>query len=440
MKKCVILTFGCQMNKHDSEIIGGILKKIGYSIFNTMIDKPDIILLNTCAVRQNAENKIIGRIGEYKHLKKENPNLILGICGCVAQEHGKNLLKKSPHIDLVIGPADIHNIGGIIKNIEIKKEKIAATNSDHRVLDYNTPHLRNDSIHGWVSIISGCNNFCSYCIVPYTRGREISRKPEDILKEIKELVNSGYKEINLLGQNVNSYGNDLNDENINFPNLIKKIIQIDGDFWVRFVTSHPKDLSDELINTMKSSDKICHHLHLAVQSGSTKILKAMNRKYTREHYLNRIKKLTDVIPDICLTTDIIVGFPGETEIDFYDTYSLVETVEYDSSFIFKYSVRPGTKAAELNNFVPENIISKRHKKLLDLQIKISEKNNLKFIDQTQKVLVESISPKDKNFLTARNQYNKIVIFKGDKKLIGKFCNVKIKTAQSWTLFAELEKR
>ncbi|MBP7654522.1 tRNA (N6-isopentenyl adenosine(37)-C2)-methylthiotransferase MiaB [Candidatus Dependentiae bacterium] len=436
MKKASILTYGCQMNKHDSEIIAGLLNEIGITSYNNLIENPDIIILNTCAVRQNAENRIIGRIGELKQYKEKNPDLIIGICGCVAQEYGDSLLNRINHLDFVIGPADIHNFANIITEIISKKTRVSAVKSDCRILTSKTPRKRESSTQAWVSIISGCNNYCSYCIVPYVRGKEISRNFNDIIKEIEKLLSDGYKEITLLGQNVNSYGNDLSDGST-FPKLLKKIVSIKGDYWLRFVTSHPKDLSDELIDIIAESNNICRHLHLPAQSGSTKILELMNRRYSRQHYISLIGKLKKYIDGISLTTDIIAGFPGETEADFMETFSLLEYVKFSSAFIFKYSPRKNTESANYKNSIPQKLIEERHKILLDLQIKISEQFNQFFSNKTVKVLTEDVSPKNHEYLTGRTEHNKIVIFKGNKELIGKFCKVKINSWKSWTLFGEL---
>ncbi|HPN31387.1 MAG TPA: tRNA (N6-isopentenyl adenosine(37)-C2)-methylthiotransferase MiaB [bacterium] len=433
MKNAAILTYGCQMNKHDSEVIAGLLNGIGIKAFDYLIDNPDIIILNTCAVRQNAENRIIGRIGELKRFKDKNPDLIMGICGCVAQEYGKKLLDKIKHLDFAAGPADIHNIADILTEVINKKKRIAAVDSNTRMLNSSTPRIRTSSTQAWISINSGCDNYCSYCIVPYVRGREISRPMEDIIIEAEELIKSGYKEITLLGQNVNSYGNDLKD-GTSFPELLKKILAVKGDYWLRFVTSHPKDLSDELIGLIADSKNICKHLHLPFQSGSSRILKLMNRKYTRERYISLVDKLKKHAEGISLTTDVIAGFPGETENDFLETYTLMEYVKFSGAFIFKYSPRKNTEAANFKDKVPQNIIEERHKKLLDLQIKISEEFNGIFNGKTLKVLVENVSPKNPEFLTGRTEHNKIVIFKGDKSLINKFCRVKIDNGKSWTLF------
>jgi len=435
-KNAVILTYGCQMNKHDSEIIAGLLQRTGFSIYTELIDDPDVIILNTCAVRQNAENRILGRIGELKSFKDSNPELLIGISGCVAQEHGSALLDKIKHLDFVVGPADIFRIDEILFELTQDKKKIAMVSGNAGMLTSSTPHIRFNNTQAWVSIISGCDNFCSYCIVPYVRGREKSRLPEDIEIEIKQLISKNYKEINLLGQNVNSYGNDLGDK-ISFPELLKRISNLPQNFWLRFVTSHPKDLSDELINVMAGSEKICRHLHLPAQSGSTRILTKMNRKYTREHYLGITEKLLKKMPDMALTTDIIIGFPGETESDFEDTLSLMRAVNFSSAFIFKYSRRKGTAAAEFKDELPQKIIEERHKIALNLQVEISEKFNKNYIGRKVKTLVENVSPKDKNCLTGRTEHNKIVIFPGSEKLMGEFCDTQIESSKSWTLFGKM---
>ena len=436
MKKAVILTYGCQMNKHDSEVIAGLLQRSGFSLFTELIDNPDILILNTCAVRQNAENRILGRVGELKSYKDANPDLLIGICGCVAQEHGEKLLDKIKHLDFVVGPADIFRIDEIIFELLSEKKKIAAVSGCKETLTNATPHTRFNDTQAWISIISGCDNFCSYCIVPYVRGREKSRTAEDIETEIKKILSENYKEINLLGQNVNSYGNDTGG-NISFPELLRRICAIPQDFWLRFVTSHPKDLSDELINVMTENQKICRHLNLPAQSGSTRILEKMNRKYSRGHYLDIAEKLKKSMPDIALTTDLIIGFPGERDSDFEDTLNLMREVKFSSSFIFKYSRRSGTAASKFKDELPQKIIEERHKIALDLQIEISAEFNKNYIGRKVKTLVENISPKDKNFLSGRTEHNKIVIFQGSENLIGNFCDILIENSKSWTLFGKI---
>ncbi len=365
-----IVTYGCQMNVHESEKIAGMLEDLGYSPTDKREDA-DIIVFNTCAIREGAEDRAFGNIGALKQLKKQDRNKIIAVCGCMTQQKqvAEKIFKTFPFVDIVVGTHNLYLLEKLIKR---------KLNENKRILDYmesspvieGIPTKRTSGDNAWINIMYGCNNFCTYCIVPYVRGREMSRKKQDILDEIKEVIDTKcYKTITLLGQNVNSYGNDSK-ENGNFAELINDICKLDGDFKLTFMTSHPKDLSDELIEAIKNNDKVIKEIHLPVQSGSTKILKAMNRNYTREHYLDLIKKLRDAVPDIRITTDIIVGFPGETEQDFEDTCSLVKQVKYDGIFAFMYSKRSGTIAATMPNQVDESVKNYRVNYLLNLEKEI----------------------------------------------------------------------
>lgn len=432
-----IVTYGCQMNVHDSEKLAGILTDIGY---NETADEneADLILFNTCCVREHAEQRVYGNIGALKSKKQANPNMIIGVCGCMMQqkEVSDYIIKKFPFVDLIFGTHNLHRFPMLLQ------KAIHSNNTVTEILDVdgdvieNVPVKRQLGVSAWTTIMYGCNNFCSYCIVPYVRGRERSRKPEDILREIQELLQDGYKEITLLGQNVNSYGKDLQN-GVLFPQLLRKIDSINDTGRIRFMTSHPKDLSDDLIDALAECKSVCEHLHLPIQSGSNRILKEMNRKYTREEYLMLVEKIRKAVPGIALTTDIIVGFPGETEEDFQDTLDIMETVQYDSAFTFMYSPRIGTPAAKKPNQLLQEEKKARLDRLIKLQAEISKKANKAYKGRRVEVLVEGPSKNKEEILTGRTRTNKIVNFKGDRELIGKFVNVNITVPRSWTLEGEL---
>lgn len=432
-----IRTFGCQMNEHDSEKMSWILESIGYKESKDE-SKVDLILYNTCAIRQSAENKVLGHLGQLKKIKRENPNMILAVGGCMTQirNTAKLIEKKYDHVDIIFGTNNIESLPKLIyKSMESKKTVIDILDK-HEVIDENVGANRLYNYKAFVNIMYGCNNFCSYCIVPYTRGREISRQPENIIKEIKDLVSQGTKEVTLLGQNVNSYGKTLK-RDYNFTDLLNEVNKIEGLERIRFMTSHPKDISDELIEAYGRLDKLSKHLHLPVQSGSNKILKDMNRKYTREAYLEKVNKIRQVCPDIVLTTDIIVGFPGESEEDFKQTLDLVKEVEYDSAFTFLYSIREGTPAARSKEQIDPKIKHDRFERLVDILNDISLRKNQKYIGKIEKVLVEGTSKNDPSVMTGRNDGNKVVNFKASDELIGKIVNVKIKDCTTFTLNGEL---
>lgn len=423
--KCMVNTFGCQMNARDSEKILGILEKAGYEEAEDE-KHADFVIYNTCTVRENANNKVYGRLGYLGSLKKKNPDMIIALCGCMMQEeHVRDKIKESyRYVDLVFGTHNIFKFAELVVNsIYTNKQVMEVWDSTDKIVE-ELPIVRKYSFKSGINIMFGCNNFCSYCIVPYVRGRERSRKPEDIINEIKTLVNDGVTEIMLLGQNVNSYGKGL-DNPISFAELLGQITKIEGLRRIRFMTSHPKDLSDELIEVMASSPKICKHLHLPVQSGSTEILRVMNRKYTKEQYLKLVDKIKAKIPDISLTTDIIVGFPGETEEDFDETIDLVNKVQYDSAFTFIYSKRTGTPAAKMDNQVSEDVVSKRFDRLLKVVQEISSERMKKLTGGTYEVLVEEINSQLEGYVTGRLENNSIVHFKGEHNLIGQYVNVKL---------------
>lgn len=370
-----IVTFGCQMNVHESEKIAGMLENMGYAPTEDK-EKADIIVFNTCAIREGAEDRALGNIGNLKKMKKANPNKIIAVAGCMTQQKqvAEKLFKTFPFIDIIVGTHNLYELPTLI-NKKINDHKRTLENIEQADINENVPVTRTSGENAWVNIMYGCNNFCSYCIVPYVRGREVSRKKTDIINECKQVLASGkYKQITLLGQNVNSYCNPEN--NSNFADLLKSICELDGDFKLTFMTSHPKDISDEVIDILASEPKILKELHLPVQSGSTKILKAMNRKYTREHYINIVDKLKAKIPNIRLTTDIIVGFPGETEDDFEDTCSLVRYVKYDGIFAFMYSKRSGTIAEKMPDQIPDEIKNFRVNKILQLEKEIQKEKGI----------------------------------------------------------------
>lgn len=428
-----IITYGCQMNEHDSEKISWLLEDLGY-VWTDTKENSDFIVYNTCLVRENAELKVYGQLGALKGLKRQNPDLIIALCGCMMQreEIREIILSKYKHVDIIFGTNNIHKLPQLIHRYEQTGDTIVDIIEDSREIVEDINANRMYSYKAFVNIMYGCNNFCTYCIVPYTRGREKSREPKNIINEIKELTSKGYKEITLLGQNVNSYGKTLN-YNYSFAKLLREINKIEGLERIRFMTSHPKDLSDELIEAMASLDKVCEHLHLPVQSGSNKILKAMNRKYTREEYLLLIDKIRKAIPNIAISTDIIVGFPGEREEDFEETLDLVKEVRYDSAFTFLYSIREGTIAANMENQVPDEIKHNRFQKLLDTLYPIFYEKNLNYENKIVEVLVEEVSKNDPNMLTGRTRTGKLIHFKGNRELIGQLVDVRIDKIKTFTL-------
>ena len=432
-------TYGCQQNENDTERIRGILSECGFE-FTDNPQTADIIIYNTCAVRENAEQKVFGRLGILKHIKEQRRDLIIGLCGCmVQQEHITEKIKeKYSHVNLIFGTHALYKLPELLWGVLSENKKVVDIEDSDGYIAEGIPVKREDDTKAWVSVMYGCNNFCTYCIVPYVRGRERSRKSENIINEIKELVNCGVTEITLLGQNVNSYGRDL-DENIDFSDLLKKVNDIDGIRRIRFVTSHPKDFGDKLIDTMASCDKVCHQLHLPFQSGSNNVLKDMNRRYTKEEYLDKINRLKARIPDIALSTDVIVGFPTETNEDFEQTLDVLKKVEFDNIFSFIYSKRKGTPAAELDFVLSNDEIHKNFDMLLETQNEISLRKNLAFEGKTVEVLVDGESKTDKDMLSGRMENTKIVNFKGDSTLKGKYVNVKITKAHTWSLNGELVK-
>lgn len=432
----LIRTYGCQMNEHDTEVMKGLLEEMG---FRPTEDKhqADVILLNTCAIRENAEDKVFGELGHLKPLKTEKPNLILGVCGCMSQEESvvHRIMQKHAFVDLIFGTHNIHRLPTLLKEAYYSKEMVVEVWSKEGDIIENLPKKR-EGIKAWVNIMYGCDKFCTYCIVPYTRGKERSRRPEDVIAEVRELARQGFQEITLLGQNVNAYGKDFTDRNYRFGDLMDDIRKIAVPR-VRFTTSHPRDFDDHLIEVLAKGGNLVEHIHLPVQSGNTEILKKMSRKYTREQYLELVRKIKAAIPGVALSTDIIVGFPGETEEQFRDTLSLVREVEYDSAFTFIYSPREGTPAAAMEDNVPEEVKKERLLRLNETLAAISRRKNEVLRGQVVEVLVEGESKTNPDILSGRTRTNKLVHFRGSKELIGRFVDVKIMEPQTWLLKGEI---
>ena len=436
-KKFLIRTYGCQMNEHDTEVMAGIFTEMGYTA-TTEVTEADIILLNTCAIRENAENKVFGEIGHLKRLKLENPDLIIGVCGCMSQEESvvDRILKKHQHIDLIFGTHNIHRLPHLIKEAMFGKEMIVEVWSKEGDIIENLPKVRKGKIKAWVNIMYGCDKFCTYCIVPMTRGKERSRRPEDIIQEVRHLVAQGYKEVTLLGQNVNAYGKDFEDLDYTFGDLMNDIHKIDIPR-VRFTTSHPRDFDDHLIDVLAQGGNLLDHIHLPVQSGSSEVLKKMNRKYTREDYLELVRKIREAIPNATLTTDIIVGFPNETDEQFEETMTLVEEVGFEAAYTFIYSPREGTPAARKKDDVPEEVKKQRLYRLNELVNKQAAESMLTYEGKTVKVLVEGESKKNPDILAGYTEKSKLVNFNGPKSAIGQIVEVKITKANTWSLNGEM---
>jgi len=437
MKNYYIETYGCQMNERDSLRIAAVLKSMGMSPVNEP-EEADVIIVNTCSIRKKSEHKVYSALGRYRRLKNRK-KMILGVAGCVAQQVGEKFFEKVPELDIVIGTHNIHRLGEIIN--ESQKRKIAAvdffdTDAEKRFFAPLSDDI--DSVTAFVTIMEGCNNYCSYCVVPYLRGRELSRPAGEIIREIELLVEKGVKEVTLLGQNVNSYMD--REEKINFPDLLKRISEIDGLLRIRFTSSHPKDLSDELINLLAKEEKLCKHIHLPVQSGSTRILQKMNRKYTREEYLTLIKKLRDACPEIAITTDIIVGFPGETDEDFEQTMTLLETVRFDGTFSFKFSPREITPSARMPEQISDEVKTKRIVQLQEFQKQICLEKNKTFIGTTQEVLVEGESADGKGQLMGRTTTNRVVNFYANNNEKGNLIKITITEATPNSLIGEINNK
>lgn len=432
-----IITYGCQMNVHDSEKLAGMLSEIGYTETSSQHDA-DLVLFNTCCVRENAELKVYGNVGALKAYKQANPNMIIGVCGCMMQQEeiAKFIVDRFPFVDLVFGTHNLHRFPQLILQALDSSHTIIEVLDEEGTIVEHIPTKRDKGVSAWTTIMYGCNNFCSYCIVPYVRGRERSRDPEEIVNEITKLGNQGYKEITLLGQNVNSYGEDMGGGYL-FHDLLSDINKINSIERIRFMTSHPKDLSKELIRTMANSEKVCEHLHLPIQAGNNRILKAMNRKYTREEYIGLVESVREAMPDIALTTDIIVGFPGESSQEFEDTLDIIKRLKFDSAYTFIYSPRKGTPAVNIEDKISIEEKKERLAKLIEIQSKISRMKNDAYIGKVKEVLVEGRSKTTDKVLTGRTRENKIVNFIADEKVIGQLIRVKITKARSWSLEGEV---
>jgi len=435
-KKYHVMTYGCQMNEHESEKIEGMLSSLGY-LRHDSPETSDVIVVNTCCIRESAEAKIISNIGYLRRYKQANKNLVIIICGCLTQQKdlSKKLFQRFEFINIIIGTQNLHRIPDFLEETKETGKRIISIEEDELKVYEDVPANRYNKPFAYVNIMYGCNNYCAYCIVPYVRGGERSRKSEKILEEIDMLAKDGYKEITLLGQNVNSY-NSGSQSDISFPELLEKIEKIDSIKRVRFMTSHPKDLSEELIEVLKNRKTICNHIHLPVQAGSSRVLKRMNRRYDKERYLSLIEKLRAVSPDIAITTDIIVGFPGETEADFEETIGLVKEVRFDSAYTFKYSKRSGTKAEKMEEQISDEIKTKRIMHLLEIQNNITYEKNKEMLGKTVSVLVEG-KREGNNQMFGKTDCFKLVNFETEKDLHGKFVNIEITKAMKNSLFGEI---
>ncbi|MBI1986899.1 MAG: tRNA (N6-isopentenyl adenosine(37)-C2)-methylthiotransferase MiaB [Nitrospinae bacterium] len=433
-KNLALLTYGCQMNEYDSEKIGGILQGEGYQLTDNL-EEAQLILVNTCCIREKAEQKFYSQLGRLAGLKKKNPSLAIGVGGCIAQREGKRIFERAPQVDLVFGTQNISRLPELLRQLRQGKGKVADVAQVKG--EFVSPHIRREStVKAWVTIMQGCNNFCSFCVVPYTRGPERSVPGEMILDEIRGLARQGYKEVTLLGQNVNAYGKDLVDEGA-FPGLLSRVDDLDGIERIRFTTSHPKDLSEELMGAMARLAKVCEHIHLPVQAGSDSVLDRMNRRYTAGEYRAKIARLRALLPSIGISTDVIVGFPGESQEDYARTRELIEEVEYDSLFLFKYSARPETVAATLSDQVPEEVKQERFEEILALQKGITLRKNQELEGKRVEVLVEGASKKDPAKLTGRTRTHKIVNFRGPEGLVGHLVELEVIQGKLYSLEGRL---
>ena len=436
-KKATIITYGCQMNVNESAKMKQMFQNMGYEMTDE-IKESNVVFLNTCTIREGAAIKVYGKLGELKTLKeKRNGDLIIGVTGCLAQEVREEFIKKTPFVDLVIGNQNIAKIPDSLEKIQSGEiEHIVLVDDEDELPKRVDADFGDDSIAS-ISITYGCNNFCTFCIVPYVRGMERSVPLREILYDVEQYVKKGYKEILFLGQNVNSYGSDRLDMKENFALLLEKSAKVEGDFWVKYISPHPKDFSDDVIDVIAKNPKISRMLHLPLQSGSKKILDAMSRGYTKEEFIALAKKIKERIPDIGLSTDIIVGFPGETDEDFQDTLDVVNEVGFENAYMFSYSKRTGTPAATMEDQVDEDVKTERLQQLIRLQNSRTKKESTRYLNETVKVLVDGPSRKNKEMLSGRTSTHKIVLFKGDKELIGKFVNIKINETKTWTLYGEI---
>lgn len=429
-----ILTYGCQMNSRDSEIIRGLLERAGY--IQTELDEADLVVFNTCSVRHSAENKVYGKLGEVNKIKQGRTGMLIAFGGCMAQipEVVQKLKRKG--VDIVFGTHNLHQLPELLERQKASGKKVVEVWDKHGEIIEELPSVRREGVSAFINIMYGCNNFCSYCIVPYTRGRERSRRPGDIIREMEELAEAGYKEITLLGQNVNSYGQGSS-EVLDFAGLLKQADKVPGLERIRFMTSHPKDMSDELIDTIAAGDKLCEHIHVPLQAGSNNVLKRMNRGYTREHYLELADKMRRRIPGVAITSDLIVGFPGESEADFQETLDMVKRIRFDAAFTFMYSVRTGTRAASLTDQIDLAVKQERLMRLNQIQYEIALDINQSLEGSIMEVLVDGPSKTNPDRLTGRSRTNHIVLFSGAKDLIGKLINVKINEGKTFSIFGEI---
>ncbi len=432
--KYFIHTYGCQMNVHDSEKIAGILRSLGYEEGHS-VEEADVVVFNTCCIRETAEQKIYGHLGQLKKIKRKNPNMIVAVCGCMSQQDGaaEKIRQSYPFVDIVLGTSNLHMLSDAVVAAQKKKKSFNTQFCTYNEEDFS--QYRTSYPNAWVNINYGCNNFCTYCIVPYVRGRERSREPQDVLREVKSLLQEGYKEITLLGQNVNSYGKDLQG-NVTFASLLNEIGSLPGKFRLRFMTSHPKDLTDDIIDAILAHPNVCNNIHLPVQSGSTEILRRMNRRYTREQYLALVEKIHQRIPDVGITTDIMVGFPGETEQDFEDTLDLVRRSKYSSAFCFVYSRRKGTPAYDMEQ-VPYAVKQSRITRLLACQNEVTKEISKTMVCNRYEVLVEGANFRYQNTMCGRTESGRLVNFKCSDDAIGKFVIVEIERASSATLWGRI---
>ncbi len=434
-KTVCLLTYGCQMNISDSERMAGQLTEMGYTE-TTELGQADVILINTCCVRESAEDKIHGKIGEIKHLKQSKPHLVFGVTGCMAQKDGDALLKRAPHVDFVLGTNKVHELGNVIREVQASNGHIVDLSAGDAPLPEDMKVARGGKLSAWVPIMYGCNNFCTYCIVPYVRGRERSRELAEVVREVEEVAAKGFKEVTLLGQNVNSYGKDTNGPD--FADLLAAVDRVEGIERVRYMTSHPRDLSDKAIEVIRNSEHICKHFHLPVQYGSDKLLQAMNRGYTTDYYRELVKKIRTAVPDASITTDLIVGFPGETAADFQQMLDFLREIRYDAAYTFLYSKRSGTPAAEMEDQVPQEVKKARLQELMDLQNSISLEINEGLKGQKLEVLVEGPSRTDANVWSGRTSTNKIVLWeKSGSEQAGDLVQVEITQPQTWVLKGRL---
>ena len=438
--KAFVQTFGCQQNEADSEKIAGMCRSMGYEICYAP-EEADLIMVNTCAVREHAEQKALSIVGQYKHLKAAKPDMLIGVCGCmVTQDHRKETIKHSyPYVDFVLGTSSLHRLPELIFTKLQKGKRLYCPEEKEYLVAEGLPIYRESTYRAWVSIMYGCNNFCTYCIVPYVRGRERSRRPEDIIAEVRELVESGYKDITLLGQNVNSYGKDAKSDDgevYDFADLLRDIDKIEGDYFIRFMTSHPKDASKKLIDVIAESKHIAHQFHLPMQSGSDTVLKAMNRHYNTEKYLATVDYLRERVPDVTISSDIIVGFPGESDEDFEGTLRMLRRVQFDMTYSFIYSPRKDTPAAAMECQIPDGIKGERMNRLLETQNEIALEKNKSLEGKILKVLCDGKSKNNENVYSGRTEGNKIVLFDGEENDVGKFINIKIDRAETFALYGD----